>query len=300
MILYDVIIIGGSFAGISAALQLARASRKVLIVDKKSPRNRASQASHGVLGFDGVSPLEILDLSCRQLATYPSVTTKNAEAIKAENISGKFTIYTADGAKYHASKLIITSGVIDVLPIIPGLKEKWGNTVVNCPYCHGYEFKNRPTGIVLLDPEQLDMARMLLDWTENLTIFTNNLKVNEDELNDIYSKVSSIETAKIKSLEGLGDKIEGVSLEGGKIVNLDLLYLNAPVRMSNSLALDLGCEIEETKAGSYIKANEDRLTSIPGVFAAGDIASPHHSVNNAICDGSKAGKSAHKSLIFPS
>ncbi|MBW8308273.1 MAG: NAD(P)/FAD-dependent oxidoreductase [Candidatus Paracaedibacteraceae bacterium] len=289
MSLYDVIIVGGSFAGISAALQLGRARRKVLILDKKSPRNRASRASHGVLGFDGFSPLEILERSHKQLSTYSSVTIKNVEAKKAENLSGKFAIHTADGVEYHASKLILASGVVDQLPPLPGLKEKWGNTVVNCPYCHGYEFKDQRTGIVILHPEQIDMARLLLEWSKDLIIFTNGVEVDNEKISELQAMGGTIEAGLIKGLNGAGETIESVMLEGGKKVNLDILYLNTPVKMANSIALDLGCAIEETKNCSYLKVNHDGLTSIPGVFAAGDLADSSHSVSHAIGNGCRVG-----------
>ena len=298
MSLYDVIIIGGSFAGTSAALQLGRARRKVLILDKKSPRNRTAPASHGVLGFDGFSPLEILERSHKQLSTYSSVVTKNAEAIKVENLSGKFTIYTDDGAEYQSIKLILASGVVDQLPPLPGLKEKWGNTVVNCPYCHGYEFKDKRTGIVILHPEQIDMALLLLEWSKNLVIFTNGVEIENEKLSELQVMGGTIEAGLVKGLEGVGEKIENVVLEGGKKVSLDVLYLNAPVKMSNSIALDLGCDIEETKNCSYLKVDHDGLTSIPGVFAAGDLADSCHSVSHAIGNGSRVGIATHKSLVF--
>jgi thioredoxin reductase len=161
---YDVIVIGGSFAGQSAAMQLARARRRVLVVDGGKPRNRFAETSHGFLCQDGKAPATIIDEASRQLAAYPTVTQMQGEAVQARRVKNQFSISLADGRQTLAARVVLAIGVRDELPDIAGIEKRWGKSVLHCPYCHGYEVADRPLGVLARGQTSVHQAQMIPDW----------------------------------------------------------------------------------------------------------------------------------------
>ena len=160
----DVIIIGGSFAGLSAAMQLARGQRHVTVIDAGEPRNRFSDESHGFFGLDCVSPFAIQQEAYRQLLNYPTATIVQGKATTVEKQAQGFDVTLEDGTLLSSKKLILATGLRDEIPDIPGLKERWGATVIHCPYCHGYEVRNQPLGVIATSPLSIHQAGMIPDW----------------------------------------------------------------------------------------------------------------------------------------
>lgn len=160
---FDVVIIGGSFAGQAAALQLARARRGVLLIDAKRPRNRFARTSHGFLGQDGHAPSAINATAGRQLAAYPTVQFDAGDAIDAAAVSDGFRVSLADGRQAQGRRLILATGVRDILPALPGLQERWGVSVLHCPYCHGYELERRPMGVLASSEQAVHQAMLVSD-----------------------------------------------------------------------------------------------------------------------------------------
>lgn len=170
---YDAIVIGGSFAGLSAAIQIARARRRVLLIDAGLPRNRFADASHGFLGQDGRRPQDIIGDARRQLSLYPTVEFIDSEAVSASKTDGDFAVTLADGSEKRAMRLILATGVKDDLPAIPGLPERWGQSVLHCPYCHGYEVGGQALGVLANTPMSAHQALLISDWGPT-TYFTQN------------------------------------------------------------------------------------------------------------------------------
>ena len=292
---YDVIIAGGSYAGMSAALQLARARRKVLVVDAGQRRNRFAASSHGFLGQDGRAPADIAEDARAQLMAYPTVEWVSDTLINACKEAQGFTLETARGQRYSALRLLLATGVIDDLPEVEGLAQRWGKSVFHCPYCHGYELEQGPIGVLATSEMSLHHALMLPDWGPT-TFFTHGVFEPDPE------QRASLERRGVTIVPERVERIEGdranVVLANGRVVAIDGLFVLSRTRVASPLAASLGCEFENGPMGAFIQTDMTRETNVPGVFACGDAAMPFGSVALAVGDGVRAGSGVHRSLIF--
>jgi len=292
---YDVIIAGGSYAGMSAALQLARARRKVLVVDAGQRRNRFAASSHGFLGQDGRAPADIAEDARAQLMAYPTVEWVSDTLINACKEAQGFTLETARGQRYSALRLLLATGVIDDLPEVEGLAQRWGKSVFHCPYCHGYELEQGPIGVLATSEMSLHHALMLPDWGPT-TFFTHGVFEPDPE------QRASLERRGVTIVPERVERIEGdranVVLANGRVVAIDGLFVLSRTRVASPLAASLGCEFEDGPMGAFIQTDMTRETNVPGVFACGDAAMPFGSVALAVGDGVRAGSGVHRSLIF--
>ncbi|MEN2394348.1 NAD(P)/FAD-dependent oxidoreductase [Pseudomonas halotolerans] len=292
---YDVIITGGSYAGMSAGLQLARARRKVLVIDGGLRRNRFAATSHGFLGQDGRAPADIAEDARAQLMAYPTVEWLSDTVVQARREEGGFTLETAGGQRLNAQRLLLATGVVDELPAVQGLAERWGKSVFHCPYCHGYELDQGPIGVLATSPMSLHHAMMLPDWGPT-TFFTNGVFEPDPE------QRASLELRGVTLVAEPVERIEGeranVVLEGGRVVAIEGLFVLPRTRVGSSLAASLGCEFEDGPLGAFIQTDLTGETSVPGVFACGDAAMPFGSVALSVGDGVRAGSGVHRSLIF--
>jgi len=296
----DVIVVGGSFAGLSAAMYLARARRKVLVLDSGRPRNRYSAHSHGVLALDGRRGSEVLRIARTQLAKYPTATLVRVEVRHAVKRDGSlsFDVETGNGDRFASRRLILATGLVDQRPSIPGLEERWGKSVFHCPYCDGYEFGNGPIGVLATVPLSVHFAEIVADWGK-VTLFTNQaIKVDDTERASLRRRGIRLEDSPVSTLEGTSDgRLERVRLESGGAVPVRALFVATLYRQGATFAQDLGCEFVENPRGPLVKTDESKLTTVPGVYAAGDMARPTHSILFATSDGATAGTSAHQSLV---
>ena len=294
----DVIIIGGSFAGLAAALQLGRARRKVTVLDTCRPRNRFAGHSHGLLGHDHKPPLDILAEARRQLARYPTVKLVNA---RAESVSGAiddFSVVTDDNESLRARRLILSYGVADQMPDVPGFAESWGTAIVPCPYCDGFEVAGRHWGLVWSGPQSHNYVRLYGDWTETLTVFADGHDVPPDIRADLARRNTSVVDGRITEIARHGGHHASVKLDTGSSVAVDILFAHPRNKPSASLHASLGLATVDTPFGIALKVDERRETSIPGIYAAGDLANPlMASVTTAISHGATAGISAQQSML---
>jgi thioredoxin reductase len=290
---FDLIIVGGSYAGMAAALQLVRARRSVLVIDAGSRRNRFADSSHGFLTQDGNSPAAIAATAKAQLLTYPTLQWLDASAISASKTQAGFQINT-EQQSYQARRLILATGVTDQLPEIPGLKERWGKSIFHCPYCHGYELDQSPIGVVAASPLALHHALMLPDWGPT-TLFTNQcFEPDAEQKAQLLARGVAIESGKVLQISGKAD----VQLSNGKVLQMAGLFTQPTTTVNSPLAEQLGCQFEQGPLGAFIQTTATKETTIPGVFACGDNARMAGSVAVAIGDGSLAGAMAHQSLLF--
>jgi len=295
--MHDVIIVGGSFAGLSAAMQLARARRSVLLIDAGLPRNRFADASHGFLGQDGKAPAAIMREAACQVAAYPTVEIVKGEALGAEAIPGGFGVALAGGRTARSRKLVLATGVADILPDLPGLTERWGASVVHCPYCHGYEHRDRPLGVLASHPMSAHQAAMIPDWGPT-TLFTQGRFEPDDEQRALLdARGVAIERSPVTALLGEAPELSAVQLADGRVVPLNALFVAPAQRMASPLAQALGCAFDDGPLGPIIRADDWKATTVPGVFAAGDAARPMQNATLASADGVLAGVGAHQSLI---
>jgi len=265
---YDVVIVGGSYAGISAGMQLARGRRTVLVIDAGQRRNRFAEHSHGFLGQDGRNPGDIADEARAQLLAYPTVEWLQQSAVKAGQCGEGFAVVTADEQCFEARRLIIASGMVDVLPDIPGLSERWGKHVFHCPYCHGYELNGGPIGVLAATPIAMHQALMLADWGPT-TLFLNEVfEPDAEQLASLKKRGVTLEREPVVSINGHAD----ITMASGRVVELAGLFTQPHMHMASPLPVQLGCEFEAGPMGDFIKVNATRETSVPGVFACGDAA----------------------------
>jgi thioredoxin reductase len=294
---HDVIVVGGSFAGLSAAMQLARARRRVLVIDAGRPRNRFAAAAHGFLGQDGKPPREIQQEALRQLLAYPTVAFVEGEAVSASRTDRGFAVVLADGGEAAATCLILAIGMADELPPIPGLQERWGATVLHCPYCHGYEVAGRPLGVLANHALSTHQAGMLPDWGPTTYFTQGEFEPDPAQAAYLASRGVSIERSPVIELLGAAPALEAVRLVDGRIVPVAALFTAARMRMASPLAEQLGCALDDGPLGPRLRVDDFKQTTVPGVFAAGDAATPMHNATLASASGVMAGVCAHRSLM---
>ncbi len=291
--LHDVIVIGGSYAGMAAALQVARARRRVLVIDAGLRRNRFAAHSHGFLGQDGSAPDEIARQARQQLMAYPTVTWIEGTAIAAERAADGFAVTMKEARSVAGQRLILALGVSDTLPNVRGMRERWGRSVFHCPYCHGYEIEG-PLGVVATGPASLNQALLLSDWGATTFFLNGVFAPDADQRAQLDARGVAIEEVAIVEMRGHSDLV----LQGGREISLSGVFVMPAVRPNSSLFEQLGCAMEDGPQGSFISTDAFKETSVAGVFACGDAARPSHSVSLAVGDGALAGQSAHKSLVF--
>jgi thioredoxin reductase len=291
--MHDVIIVGGSYAGMAAALQLVRARKKVLIIDAGRRRNHAAAHAHGFLTQDGTDPAEIARIGREQVMAYPTLDWIDATANTVDGAKDNFTVTTGDGALHRARRIIFATGVSDTLSDVEGLAERWGRHVFHCPYCHGYELNRGRIGVVAVSPMSQHQAVLLTEWGDVTFLLNGVFEPSAEERADLERRGATIETGRIKRIEGEAD----VRMEDGRLLAFAGLFTaprNAP---STPVAEGLGCELEETPFGHQFKTDM-KQTNVPGAFACGDAAHAPHSLSLAVADGALAGAMVHRSLVF--
>jgi len=292
-VLYDAVVIGGSYAGLSAAMQLARARQRVAVIDAGLRRNRYAAASHGFLGQDGRPPEAIASEGRAQLLAYPNAQWREDSAVHAQKEGGGFLVRGASGASLRARCLVLATGVRDELPDIPGLAERWGRHVFHCPYCHGYELEQGPVGVLAVSELSLHQALMLPDWGPT-TLFLNEVfEPDAGQSAQLRARGARIVRGRVARLDGTAD----VVMQDGTVHALAGLFVATRVR-PGGLPAQLGCALEDGPMGPFVRTDAMKATTVPGVFACGDVARPAGSVALAVGDGAMAGAATHRSLMF--
>lgn len=292
---YDVIVVGGSYAGMAAAIQLLRVRKDVLVIDAGQRRNRFANHSHGFLTQDGLAPDEIARTARAQLEAYPTLAWKDAKAVAVAGTRDNFTVTTANGHSYQARRILFATGVVDQLPAITGLPERWGRTVFHCPYCHGYELDMGPVGVIATSAMSTHQAELLTEWG-SVTFLTNSaVDLAQDSRRKLEDRDAVVEDGSIERIDGDAD----VLMADGRRLSFAGIFTATRCIPSSPLAEELGCAMEETPMGVQIRTDEAKQTSIPGVFACGDVARAPHSVSLAVGDGAWAGVQLHRSLLWP-
>ena len=293
---FEVIIIGGSYSGLSAAMALGRALRKVLVVDAGRPANRFTPHSHNFITHDGRTPAQIAAIAREQVQKYESLQLKTGVVARIDARRPEFEISLEGGKKYSARKIILATGIIDLMPDIPGFAECWGKTVLHCPYCHGYEVRNTKTGILGNGEYAFDFGAMISNWTKDLRIYTNGPSTLTSEQTSILIRHNiSIVEDRVKNLSHTDGSIHKINFENGTSDFISTVYSKPPFAQQSELLSQLGCELTED---GYVKVDQFQKTSVPGVFACGDNATKIRTVANAVSLGTTAGIMSNKELIF--
>ncbi|PZP46262.1 MAG: pyridine nucleotide-disulfide oxidoreductase [Pseudopedobacter saltans] len=293
---FEAIIIGGSYAGLSAAMALGRSLRKVLILDTNKPCNRQTPHSHNFITHDGDTPAEISKQALQQVLKYPTIFYKNEEAIYATQKEFGFEIGTNLDKIYTTKKVIIASGIKDIMPDIIGFSECWGISVIHCPYCHGYEVKGLKTGIIANGDRGFHMASLINNLTADITLLTNE-KANftPEQLSKLENHNISIVDKEIIEIEHKNGYVDSVIFSDGSKMDFKAAYAAIPFTQNSNIPLELGCAFTET---GHIKVDASFKTNIPGIFACGDCASMARTVANAVGSGNLTGAMVNLELTM--
>lgn len=291
---HDVIVIGGSYAGMAAALQLVRARRSVIVVDAGQRRNRTTTASHGFLCQDGKSPDAIANQARQQLLAYPTLTWIQDEVTTTAAKQGSFSVSLRTGRELVARRLILATGVVDELPDLPGLQERWGRSVHACPYCDGYELNQGEIGILATNGLWYHYAMLVSDWGQ-VTVLLNGVAGPDSTQQAALEKRGIIIEETL--VAGVDDTCT-VHLQDGRRFTPSGLFVMPRTRFSIPIVDQLGCTTKDGPIGSYLHVDDQKETNIPGVFACGDVARAAATVAFAVSDGVAAGIAVHQSLIF--
>lgn len=292
---FEVIIIGGSYAGLSAAMTLGRSIRKVLVIDAGMPCNRQTPHSHNFLTQDGNRPAQISALGRQQVEQYDTVKFFQGLVLKATNVGDGFFVETESGDRFGSSKLIIASGVRDLMPEIPGFAECWGISVIHCPYCHGYEYRNQRTGLMANGDRAVHLAGLVLNLTKDLFLFTNGQPdFSAEQLHYLQQANVQLIDTKISELIHQDGKLDRVVFADGSAIELDALYAAIPFVQHTDIPVDLGCELTET---GHLKIDAFQKTAVPGMYACGDCTTMMRSVASAVSSGHFAGAMVNMELV---
>lgn len=290
---FDVIIIGGSYAGLSAAMSLGRSLRKVLVIDGGKPCNRQTPYSHNFITQDGKTPNEISEIAKEQVLKYETVTFFDGLVTKTSRNSSGFEVETDNSKKFSAKKIILASGVKDQIPDIKGFAECWGISVIHCPYCHGYEVKGKTTGLLSNGDLAFEFSKLVFNLTKDLTLFTNGEStLNEEQTEKFNQNKIEITESEIKEIVHENGHIQKMIFKDGREKELEALYVKIPFEQ-NVNPEDL--ELELTEHG-FIKIDHFHKTSADGVFACGDNTTLMRSVANAVAQGNFTGAIVNKEL----
>lgn len=291
---FDVIIIGGSYAGLSTAMALGRSLRNVLIIDSGSPCNQQTPHSHNFITQDGEKPGIIAEKAKSQVLNYSTVKFLNGHAVSGKKIKNGFAITTQSGAEFNAKKLVFATGIKDIMPDIIGFTDCWGISVIHCPYCHGYEFRNKKTAIMANGEKAFHLASLVNNLTDGITILTTGkAEFKPEQLTKLNNRNIKIIETKISEIEHEKGYVKNIIFNDGNKIAFQAMYAALPFTQHSGIPITLGCELTEHR---YIKVDNFQETIVKGVFACGDNSGMMRSVANAVYSGNITGAMINKEL----
>ncbi|MFD6206126.1 NAD(P)/FAD-dependent oxidoreductase [Streptomyces rubiginosohelvolus] len=305
---YDVVIVGGGAAGLSGALALGRARRSVLVIDAGEPRNAPASHVHNYLGRESTPPGELLAIGRGEAAGYGAEIVEGRVA-SAERLpeggEGEqgFRVVTEDGRSVEARRLLVTTGLVDELPPVPGLAARWGREVLHCPYCHGHEVADRPIGVLATGPLAVHQALMWRQWSDDVTLFLHTgPEPTEEEYEQLAARGVAVVDGEVTGLEVADDRFTGVTLASGRVVPREALVVQARFVARSAVLESLGLkpvaqEMGGVVIGSYIPTDPTGATEVPGVWAAGNVTRLTEQVIGAAAAGLMAGGAVNGDLI---
>ncbi|WP_175621707.1 NAD(P)/FAD-dependent oxidoreductase [Chryseobacterium schmidteae] len=292
---YEVIIIGGSYSGLSAAMALGRSLRKTLVIDSGKPCNEQTPHSHNFLTQDGKSPKEIAENARKQVSEYETIHFHQGKAVETKKSETGFEVTTEKGEKFYSKKLIIATGITDEIPEIKGFKESWGISLIHCPYCHGYEYKGKKTAIIANGDKAVHISSLVKNLTEDVTIITrgkaNLTDEQREKLNRNNIQIIENEIAELKNNNGIA---ESIIFSDGTEIKFEAVYGAFPFHQHSEIPKNLGCEFTEF---GHIKTDQFQKTNVPSLFVCGDNSSMMRSVSNAVMTGNVAGAMVNMELV---
>ncbi|PCC46478.1 NAD(P)/FAD-dependent oxidoreductase [Brevibacterium aurantiacum] len=293
----DVVIVGAGAAGLSAGLTLARARRRVTVIDAGHPRNAPADGVHGLLGLEGISPAELLTRGRDEVQSY------GGEIIDGQvtEISGevdRFTITVGNGEEIVGRRLLMATGLVDELPEIPGVREQWGRGVLHCPYCHGWEVRDSRIGILATSPMAIHKAFLFKQWSPHVMLFSGDQQLSEEDQVKLRALDIPVIDGDIDSLEITDDTLTGVRLGDGQVIAVDAAVVATPMVARTELFAGIGLEPTARPAGAFIETEAFGQTAVPGVWVAGNATDIGAQVSGAAAAGALAAQHINTDLIF--
>ncbi|MDQ0761530.1 thioredoxin reductase [Streptomyces canus] len=300
----DAVVIGGGAAGLNGALILARSRRSVVVIDSGSPRNAPAEAVHGLLALDGTPPSEILRRGREQVRQYGGRVI-HGEVVSAESAAPsadgdlRFTVTLADGRHITARRILVATGLTDVLPQVPGLAEHWGHSVVHCPYCHGWEVRDEPIGILATGPASINHAYLFRQLTDDLTYFTHGTDLDEDSRARFAARgIRVIDTPVTEVVNDTGGALAGVRLADGQVVARRVLAVASPMQARTQGLEGLGLPVQDLPTGRGFASGIAGTTEVPGVWVAGNATDLVAQVGASAAAGALAGADINRMLAI--
>ncbi|KFF95227.1 thioredoxin reductase [Streptomyces scabiei] len=299
---YEVIVIGGGTAGLSAALVLGRARRRTLVVDAGEPRNAPAAHMQGFLSRDGMPPADFLAVGREEIARYGVDLVRGRAVDVTPGDDGRsFTVTLADGRSPRARRLVVATGLKDELPTVPGVAERFGRDVLHCPYCHGWEVRDQPFGVLATTATSVHQALMVSQWSKDVILFLHEVPetdLSDDDLRRLAAAGVSVVPGEVESLVVTEDRLTGVRLTDGTVRDRSVLFTAPRPIPRTSLLEKLGADLNETPFGTYPTVDPTGLTTVPGVWAVGNAMGFSEQVVNAASSGYRAGATINGELLM--
>jgi thioredoxin reductase len=295
----DVVVIGGGAAGLSGALMLARARRSVVVVDAGTPRNAPAAGVHGLLGRDGTPPAGLLDRGRAEVRSYGGEIVRG-EVETVERDGDRFAVRVAGGGTLRARRLLVTTGLVDELPDVPGLRERWGRDVVHCPYCHGWEVRDRAIGVLATGPMSVHQALLFRQWSADVTLFTHRAPAPDPEQAErLAARGIAVVTGEVAALEVAGDRLTGVRLADGTVIAREVVAVAPRMVARAGLLESLGLRAVEhpSGAGEHVPADPTGRTEVAGVWVAGNVTDLSAQVGTAAAAAAFAAAQINLELV---
>ncbi len=295
----DVVVVGGGAAGLSGALMLARARRSVVVVDAGEPRNAPAEAVHGLFAREGTNPAELLARGRDEVRRYGGHVVSGEVTSVARDGTG-FTVTLAEGRSLRARRLLVTTGLVDELPAVPGLRSRWGRDVVHCPYCHGWEVRDRAIGVLASGPMSVHQALLFRQWSADVVLFTHDRPApSPEELEHLTARGVGVVDGEVTALEVVDDRLTGVRLADGTVYEREALAVAPRARARGGFLAGVGLHPVEHPAGigEHVPADPTGRTDVPGVWVAGNVTDPMAQVGAAAAAGATAGAQINADLV---
>ena len=300
---YDVVVVGGGAAGLSGALALARARRRVLVVDAGEPRNAPAGHVHNYLAREGIPPAELLAAGRAEVTGYGGTVIAGRVTAIERCPDGGFRVTLEDGRRTDARRLLVTTGLVDELPDVPGVAERWGRDVLHCPYCHGWEARDRAVGVLATGPLAVHQASLWRQLSDDVTLFRHTGPApTDDELEQLAARGVRVVDGAVAGLVVEGDRLTGVRLASGEVLPRDVVVVTPTFTARSALLTALGLETAEQAmngavVGTFVPADPMGATAAPGVWVAGNVAALQAQVISSAAAGLTAGAAINVDLV---